>query len=384
MSFYLAFKEIWRMRGRYILFSLVIALITILVLFIAALAGGLANANKQFIDKLNAELLIYQANVDLQPTSSRLGESKLADIRRIEGVKDVGPLGLSTATVVFTDGRASVDISLVGVEPGKPGDVPLVSGNGLLNKRNNVAVIGMDLATRGNVRVGDKIEVKTIQGTREELYQLEVVGITDARQYFFLPSVIVPLTTWSKVRSQPTVDNSRAEIVYNIIAVQLQKSEDFKLVSQRITSLVDGVEVADKRSAILALPGYTAQQSTLNTQQVFTLLIGILVVGGFFQIQTMQKVAQIGVLKAIGSPSGTVALSVLFQIIMVTLMGVGIGSLGTLLLALGMPGNIPIAFTGPTVISAISLLLLIGPIGGFVSIRLALKIDPLMAMGLSS
>lgn len=384
MSFYLAFKEIWRMRGRYILFSLVIALITILVLFIAALAGGLANANKQFIDKLNAELLIYQANVDLQPTSSRLGESKLADIRRIEGVKDVGPLGLSTATVVFTDGRASVDISLVGVEPGKPGDVPLVSGNGLLNKRNNVAVIGMDLATRGNVRVGDKIEVKTIQGTREELYQLEVVGITDARQYFFLPSVIVPLTTWSKVRSQPTVDNSRAEIVYNIIAVQLQKSEDFKLVSQRITSLVDGVEVADKRSAILALPGYTAQQSTLNTQQVFTLLIGILVVGGFFQIQTMQKVAQIGVLKAIGSPSGTVALSVLFQIILVTLTGVGIGSFGTLLLALGMPGNIPIAFTGPTVISAISLLLLIGPIGGFVSIRLALKIDPLMAMGLSS
>jgi len=362
----------------------VIALITILVLFIAALAGGLANANKQFIDKLNAELLIYQANVDLQPTSSRLGESKLADIRRIEGVKDVGPLGLSTATVVFTDGRASVDISLVGVEPGKPGDVPLVSGNGLLNKRNNVAVIGMDLATRGNVRVGDKIEVKTIQGTREELYQLEVVGITDARQYFFLPSVIVPLTTWSKVRSQPTVDNSRAEIVYNIIAVQLQKSEDFKLVSQRITSLVDGVEVADKRSAILALPGYTAQQSTLNTQQVFTLLIGILVVGGFFQIQTMQKVAQIGVLKAIGSPSGTVALSVLFQIILVTLTGVGIGSFGTLLLALGMPGNIPIAFTGPTVISAISLLLLIGPIGGFVSIRLALKIDPLMAMGLSS
>ncbi len=35
MSLYLSFKEIWRYRGRFFLFSLVIALITILVLFIS-------------------------------------------------------------------------------------------------------------------------------------------------------------------------------------------------------------------------------------------------------------------------------------------------------------------------------------------------------------
>jgi len=34
MPFYLAFKEMWRNRGRFFLFSLVIALITVLVLFI--------------------------------------------------------------------------------------------------------------------------------------------------------------------------------------------------------------------------------------------------------------------------------------------------------------------------------------------------------------
>ena len=37
MAFYLALKEVWRNRGRFFLFSLVIALITTLVLFIAAL-----------------------------------------------------------------------------------------------------------------------------------------------------------------------------------------------------------------------------------------------------------------------------------------------------------------------------------------------------------
>jgi putative ABC transport system permease protein len=384
VSFYLALKEIWRLRGRYLLFSLVIALITILVLFIAALAGGLANANRQFIDKLDADMLVYQSNVDLQVISSRLGQSRMGDVRRIEGVAAVGPLGLSSATAIFVDGRTPVDISLVGVDPGAPGDPPLLAGPGLRTKRNNDAVIDEGLATQAGLKVGDSFILKTIQGTKEEFYEMSVVGITDSRQYFFQPSVFLPLPTWEKVRSQGEGERNNAEAIFNLMAVQLHDPSQYDLVAQRLEQQVDGIEVTDKSTAILALPGYTAQQSTLNTQQVFTLLIGVLVLGGFFQIQTLQKVAQIGVLKAIGSPSRTVALAILLQIILVTLIGVGIGSVGTLLLALVMPGNIPIQFAGPTVLSAIALLSLIGPIGGLVSIRLALKIDPLMAIGLSA
>jgi putative ABC transport system permease protein len=164
----------------------------------------------------------------------------------------------------------------------------------------------------------------------------------------------------------------------------LEQPDQAQAISQIISQRVTSIEVTDKQTAIESLPGYSAQQSTLNTQQAFTLLIGVLVVGGFFQIQTLQKVAQIGVLKAIGSASGSVALAVLLQIILVTIIGVGLGALGTLLLSLGLPGNIPIVFTGASVIGALTLLLLIGPLGGLVSIRLALRIDPLTAIGLSS
>jgi len=65
MSYYLAFKEVWRNKGRFFLFSLVIALITILVLFIAALAEGLAAANKQYLEKLDADLIVFQEKVEL-------------------------------------------------------------------------------------------------------------------------------------------------------------------------------------------------------------------------------------------------------------------------------------------------------------------------------
>src|SRR3989304_4346970 len=130
MALYLALKEVWRNRGRFLLFSLVIALITTLVLFIAALAGGLATANRQFFDQLDADLLIYQENVDLQAASSRLGLSRLREVRRVDGVAAVGPIGFSAATIVFADRRDTIDVSLIGVEPGQTGDAALFSGAG--------------------------------------------------------------------------------------------------------------------------------------------------------------------------------------------------------------------------------------------------------------
>jgi putative ABC transport system permease protein len=384
MSLYLALKEIWRSRGRFLLFSLVIALITTLVLFIAALAGGLATANRQFLDKLEADLLVYQENVDLQTTSSRLGLSKLKQVRRIDGVASVGPLGLSSGTVVFADGREPVDVSLVGVEPGAPGDPTLLTGPGLRSRRGNDVVIDQGLARQADLKTGDELVIKTIQGTEEELHELEIVGITDERQYFFQPSVIVPIQTWDEIRPQPLAGNADGEIIANLFALRLEDPATADLVTKRLALRVEGIEVTDKETAIQALPGYSAQQNTLNTQQAFTLFIGVLVVGGFFQIQTMQKVGQIGMLKAIGSSNTSVAAAALLQIIAVTVIGVTLGGLATLLLSLGLPGEIPIIFSGPAVVGAIAALLLIGPLGGLVSVRLAVKIEPLTAIGLSS
>ena len=147
---------------------------------------------------------------------------------------------------------------------------------------------------------------------------------------------------------------------------------------------VRDVEIADIKTAYQSLPGYKAQQSTLNTQRAFTLLIGILVIGGFFQIQMLQKVPQIGVLKAIGVSNKIVAINVVLQIVLVTTFGVLIGSLATFLLAIGIPGGVPVVFSGNSVAVAISTLLLIGPLGGLVSVRLAVSVEPLIALGLSS
>jgi putative ABC transport system permease protein len=146
---------------------------------------------------------------------------------------------------------------------------------------------------------------------------------------------------------------------------------------------VGGIEIADIPTAIRSLPGYSAQQSTIQTQGVFTLLIGVLVIGGFFQIQVLQKVPQIGVLKAIGSANSVVGAAAVIQIILVTTLGVAIGGFLTFLFSLFFPPTVPIVFNGTATAVAVIALLLIGPAGGFVSIRYAVRIEPLKALRLS-
>ncbi|MFN2159758.1 MAG: ABC transporter permease [Anaerolineales bacterium] len=382
MSFFLSFKEIWRNKGRYLLFSLVIALITTLVLFIAALAGGLSKANREYIDNIQADLLVYQDEADLIISASRLDNDILTDLRRMEGVADAGGIGFSSATVVSPLVEDGIDVSLIGTEPGRPGNPEILDGRALIRDRANEAVIDTPLAESLGVKPGDQIVIQTVQGTEKELFDLTVVGLSGSNQYFFQPAVFTPIQTWDDIKPQDSGARRSARVIFNIAAVQFYGPENIDSMIPVIERNIDGIQAVDKQTAILSLPGYTAQQSTLNTQQAFTLLIGVLVLGGFFQIQTIQKIAQIGMLKAIGTSNGTVAGMTIMQIITISVFGVVLGVVGTLLISLGMPQEIPAEFNSGAILGAIAALLIIGPIGGLVSIRLALKVEPLRAIGL--
>lgn len=384
MALYLSFKEVWRNRGRFVLFSLVIALITVLVLFVAALGEGLGSGNREFIQKLSGELLVYDSKADLQLGASRLAQSKLASVRRVDGVAEVGPLGFASAGILYGPYDKELKVGLIGADPGAPGEPTVVTGRQLLGRKSKEAVLDRNVAVRTGVKVGDIITVRATQGTDTKLYPLRVVGISDGQQYGLQPTVIMPFRTWDQVRPQatmPTGDDS-ADLVANAFAVMLRNPADLGAVQQRIEQEVRDVRVVDRVTAYMNAPGYTAQQSTLDTQKYFALLIGVLVIGGFFQIQMLQKVPQIGMLKAIGASNVTVAVAAIIQIILVTMMGVGLGVAGTLLLSLSFPPGIPIVFNPNAVMASVISLLLIGPIGGLVSIRYSVRVEPLTALGL--
>ncbi len=110
----------------------------------------------------------------------------------------------------------------------------------------------------------------------------------------------------------------------------------------------------------------------------------MLIICSFFQIQTLQKVAQIGMLEAIGASSRMVVLTLLVQVMLTILLGLLVGGAVFWLLAQVLPPGIPIVFSGAKIVLAILAILASGPMAALVAVRTILKIEPLRALGLSA
>jgi putative ABC transport system permease protein len=264
------------------------------------------------------------------------------------------------------------------------GEPKVLRGAQLSTDLAKEAIIDRNTAIRSKLGLGDTLSLQVTQGTKDETYNLRIVGITDSEQYTLAPSVFIPFFTWDQIRPKSEAEVNSTSSVGNVLLVKLTPPADVETMRTRIEAQVKNVQAYTLSEAVQALPGYSAQQSTLNTQGAFTLFIGVLVIGGFFQIQILQKVSQIGVLKAIGTSDPVVGAASIIQIVVVTIVGVFIGGVLTFLFSLSFPPTIPIVFNGATSAIAIIALLLIGPLGGMVSIRYAVRIEPLKALGLNS
>jgi putative ABC transport system permease protein len=391
-AIHLSLKEIRRNLGRFILFSLVVALITILVLFIAALGRGLLGGIREYYVGLNADLIVYQDTARRVAASSRLECATQSTIRRIEGVRDVGPIGFSSGSVVDDDGAELLDISLIGVEPGKPGEPSVLSGQGLTRKNADEVIVDRNVAEVAKLEPGDWLTIRTIQGIEAEYHTLQVIGVSDSLRFNLAPSVFVPIVTWDKIKPQGSLSGSQSlgsdttgqDPACNVAAVQLDDPTQIERMQRLIQAQVSDVEAVDRTTAYQSLPGYSSIQSSLATQNTFALLISTLVIGGFFQIQTLQKVPQLGMLKAIGTPNIVVALAAMLQIMVVTLMGIAVASVIIAGIASVFPADVPIVFDLRSGVTAVASIFVLGFLGGLISVRYALRVEPLIALGLGT
>jgi putative ABC transport system permease protein len=182
LATYLALKEIVRNKGRFFLVSLVIALITLLVLFIAALGEGLADGNRQYVANLDAELIVFLEKSDYVIASSRLDTNTVRAVRRVEGVADAGPIYTATSEIVSLE--EPLKISMLAAEPGRPGMPPLINGQPYRSGEARETVIDQGVALRTGIQVGDEIEIRSTQGTKDEFFYLRVVGLVGRQSYF--------------------------------------------------------------------------------------------------------------------------------------------------------------------------------------------------------
>ena len=247
-ALHLAFREVWRNKSRFLLFSLFIALIALLIVFVSALGEGLGSGNRQYFEKLNGELIVFQDIAQLSVPGSRITPTQLRAVRRVEGVQDAGAVAFASAAIPRPNGEL-MSISLIGVEPSRPGDAPVLVGQQLYRNLADDAVIDALVAEMIGVGVGDTITLRTIQDDEETFYDVQVVGVTEDRKYSLRSSVFVPwipgtasgLRLWggTMIGELPTMSSSLGWTTQPCVNV----------VRSRITQQVRGVEVADPQTA---------------------------------------------------------------------------------------------------------------------------------------
>lgn len=359
----LAFEELWYRKGQFALIGLIVTLVAYLVLMMNALGAGLLDQAGSAVKNLDADALVFREDSNLSIQQSEIGQATYDAVAAAEGVDAAARLGYLS---VQPAGDESV--AFLGFEPGTIAEPKVRSGRAIEpGERGVVLADRRYLDTRG-AKVGDRIEVIS----RLETSTFEIVGEVDEGSFFFQPPLWGSIEDWQQLR-YGEIDNPP---VATLLMVQ---GEDG--IENTLPERVDGIEAATTTETFNAIPGVGPQRNTANSIQAFGLIIGALVVGIFFYVLTLQKIGQIGVLKAIGASSWFVFRQLLVQVMFISIVGL-LFAVPLALATVGiLPGGVPLLLERDGAILTIVLLLFTALIGVAFSGRQIAQVDPLMALG---
>jgi putative ABC transport system permease protein len=358
--------EIRRRKVQFSLIALIVILISYLVLMINGLGVGLNRLAGSALLNFDADAIVYADGAGLSVIRSELSSDVVDRAASLQGVEASAPLGYLAANYRFGDGEVA-SAAFLGFDPGTIGEPSVVSGRAL----NPDDRFGM-LADRSFIRttgftVGDIVPVSL----RLETVEFEIVGEIDEGAFFFQPAIYILRDTWQDLKYGPGADGSPAA---SIVLLQ----------GDGLIGQYEGFEAVTKSVAFNNIEGVQGQQATVTALRWFGYLIGALIIGAFFYVLTLQRVAQIGVMKAIGASGFFVFRQGFMQVVAISAAGLAI----SIPLAWAsdralqeLPDAVPIAFTTGTYVTTSVSLLLAASVGAMFSARQVGKVDPIIALG---
>jgi putative ABC transport system permease protein len=96
---------------------------------------------------------------------------------------------------------------------------------------------------------------------------------------------------------------------------------------------------------------------------------------------TLQKTSLFGVLKAIGASTRSLAVDLVGQVAVLTVIGAAIGALLANIVSALIPANVPFSLSNDVVILYGLVLLVVAVLGSLLSAWRIARIDPLLAIG---
>lgn len=341
---YIGIRDIWFARGRFALISGVIALMSLMVVALSALTGGLGDQSVSAVKRLPGKTVVVQQPAEGQKAS--LTESALSDDQLGALLAGGGsPWGITTTRLTTADSSGAVTVF------GTDEQLVPAANQGHAPGAGEV-LLGTDQADELGVAVGETV------GVGGE--QLTVAGIGDAGYFAHTDVAYTDTRTFARVsRDQP------------IGAVVLDRS----------APEVAGTEALAMDEVTDAVPGYSSEHGSLLAMQALLVVISALVVGSFFTVWAQQRRRDLAVLSAMGADRTYLLRDGLGQAAVVLAVGLGVGVAGGLGLAAAASSVVPIAISASAVLIPVAGMTVLGLLGAAGAVIKVARVDPLIALG---
>lgn len=359
---YVGWRDLTYAKGRFALMGAVVVLITLLVGLLSGLTAGLARENVSAVTGLPADRVAFAAPADGQDLSyadSTVTEPQWRRWANTPGVTRAEPLGITTTRA--TAGARTTGVSVFGVLPGSP-----LAPHGT-RIADGTVVVSAAAAEALGVGAGDPV---TLAGRK-----LTVAATSGRASFSHTPVVWTSLRTWNAVA--PPAAAPDGEPAATVIALDTGPGADLPAADRAA-----GTRTVTKDDSLSAIGSYSSENGSLQLMRGFLFAISALVVGAFFTVWTIQRGADVAVLKALGAPTRRLLADALGQALVLLTGGTLAGTALAAAIGAAVSGSaIPFALTPATVLVPAAVTVLLGALGAALSVRRITSVDPLTALG---
>ncbi|MCL6422105.1 ABC transporter permease [Brachybacterium sp. JHP9] len=377
---FVAWRDLRFARGRFALIATVVALIMLLVGFLAGLTGGLAHQNISAVLAMPGDRLVLAAPDGEKPdfaASDITAETQKA-WTEADGVTGVLPIGVvqGRAEITAPAGAQSAGAPSAGAQSAGAAGVAVVG----LPREDSAGRAPRSTALTALAPASDG-EVGLSAGAAEELDAHVGDTLTIVGQDFTVASIgedvwyshtaVIALTpsAWASVDERfggtgdPTVLAVTGEADWDALASSTSTSAASPLASLR------------------ALSTFTSEVGSLALMIGMLFGVSALVVGAFFTVWTMQRAGDVAVLKALGASTASLVRDALGQAAVVLAIGIGAGLLAVVGLGALAGTALPFLLSPLTTLVPALAMAVLGLAGAAFALRSVTSADPLTALG---
>ncbi|MFQ6143492.1 FtsX-like permease family protein [Streptomyces seoulensis] len=340
---FVAWRDLRFAKGRFALMGTVVVLITLLVGLLSGLTAGLAEENTSAVEGLPADHLAFAAPPGGRPVSFTGSSLTPAAVQRWAARAPYAePVAIRTVDAAAGDRTAAVSVFAVRPASG-------IAPPGLAPGR---AVLSAKAAAALGAGPGDRVRLGAASWT--------VAAVSGRASYSHTPVV---WTAW---------DGGRATVI------ALRTGGADVAAADRAA----GTRTLGKGEALTAIGSYRAENGSLRLMRGFLFAVSALVVGAFFTVWTIQRAADIAVLKALGAATRYLLRDALGQAAVLLVAGTLLGSaLAALAGALVAGGSVPFVLAPATLLGPAAVMTGLGMLGAGLAVRRITAVDPLTALG---